>query len=372
MKSEFRIALRHSFLKRSSLVRFTKFLAIFSIAFAVAVMIIAQALSEGFSSEIREKILSNEPHIRIFQKDGSKIQNWQEIEEALRKRQDVISVESVFYESAFAVSYSGSSYCVLKGKGSVESVTIGRELAEKLQIKLNEPIQVFLFLESQVKSFQLKPAEIFKTGLYDYDASLIYVPKSLLEKESFGPNVLEIKIENVYSAEKTASEIRSILGNDFRTISWQESNQALFEALSLERTITFLIVSLLFFIASLNIATTLALLVNERRLDIAVLKVLGAKTKSLIMIFLFEGLILSCCGIAIGFFVGLLSCFLVNYFSLISLPASVYAISEVRLSLNARDAIFSLLISLAVSAIASVYPAFLASRLKPTQILRGL
>ncbi|MDW8303453.1 MAG: FtsX-like permease family protein [Acidobacteriota bacterium] len=352
--------------------RFTTFLAIFTTAFAVAVMILAMALSRGFSHQIQKAILENEPHVKIFRKDGESLDNWQFIKERLEYEEQIVSLEPLFYQGAFVFSDETSSYCVLKVTDSTKDAVIGAELAEKLKIQPNQKLKIFLFLNGQVKSFQMIPSKFIKTGLYDYDASLIQVPVDFLKGYGFKPNVLEVKLRDVFSSDEVASEIRKKLGDDFKVLSWQEANQTLFEALSLERKVAFLTVLLLFFIAGLNVATVLSLLVSERKLDIAVLRTCGAKTKSLLLIFLSEGLILSFLGAVIGLGMSFFLNFLVNYFELLHLPASVYTVSRISLRIEYEDVLLSVGVAVGFAVIASFYPAFTASRLKPAEILRRL
>ena len=156
----------------------------------------------------------------------------------------------------------------------------------------------------------------------------------------------------------------------FQVIDWQEANQPLFAALSLERKVSLAIISLIIFIAALNITTTLALLVNERRFDIAVLRTCGAKGKTLMLIFLLEGVLIGIIGIISGVILGLLVCFFGNYFKLISISAEVYSLSYIPFHINFFSVLLIALTALIICLLATVYPAYRASRLKPLDNLR--
>ena len=160
---------------------------------------------------------------------------------------------------------------------------------------------------------------------------------------------------------KTAEEIRAELGANFRVLDWQEANQPLFAALGLERKVALAIISLIIFIAALNITTTLALLVGERTLDIAVLRTCGATTRNLISIFLLEGLFLSFIGIFFGLFFGLLSCVIGNYFKLISLSNQVYSLKHIPFHLDFANISLIIFITFILCVAATVYPAYKAS-----------
>ncbi|MDQ2746590.1 MAG: FtsX-like permease family protein, partial [Acidobacteriota bacterium] len=130
------------------------------------------------------------------------------------------------------------------------------------------------------------------------------------------------------------------------------------------------IIGLIIFIAALNITTTLALLVNERRFDIAILRTCGATGKSLLTIFLLEGLLIGSIGISLGTISGLLGCFAANYFKLISLSAEVYSLNQITLKPTAAGVLPVICAAFALCLIATLYPARQASRIKPLENLR--
>jgi lipoprotein-releasing system permease protein len=182
---------------------------------------------------------------------------------------------------------------------------------------------------------------------------------------------LSVSVRDIYRAGETAREMRKILGNDFKVVDWQEANQPLFAALSLERKTVLAIISLIIFVAALNITTTLALLVNERKLDIAVLRTCGARAKTLIFIFLFEGLLLGFAGIFAGVGLGLLGCFLGNRFRIISLSEEVYSLSYIPFRPGFINILMIVSVAFLLCLAATVYPAFRASRVKPLENLRA-
>jgi len=158
---------------------------------------------------------------------------------------------------------------------------IGARLAEKLNLKIGDTAEI-LTLENQTPS-RIRIAGTFETGLYDYDSTWIYISPEkfarLRGKTEFTPTNLSISVKDIYKTDETAQKIRSELGENFKVVDWQEANRPLFAALSLERRVALAIISLIIFIAALNITTTLALLVNERRFDIAILRTCGARTR---------------------------------------------------------------------------------------------
>ena len=181
---------------------------------------------------------------------------------------------------------------------------------------------------------------------------------------------MSVSVKDIYRAGETANAIREILGDKFKVVDWREANQPLFAALSLERKVALAIIGLIIFIAALNITTTLALLVNERRLDMAILRTCGATTKSLTFIFLLEGFFLGFAGIVGGVIIGLLGCCLGNHFKLISLSAEVYSLNHISFAPTTANVLLIMFAVFLLCLAATVYPAWKASKIKPLENLR--
>ena len=162
----------------------------------------------------------------------------------------------------------------------------------------------------------------------------------------------------------------AVAGSSYTAVDWQEANRPLFSALALERRIGIIIIALIILIAALNITTTLILIVMERRRDIAILNAMGATTRSIMSVFVIEGAIVGVLGALIGVALGAIAIMLINRYQLISLPADVYSISNVPLSLHVRDFALAALVALVLSIVATIYPARAAARARPAEILR--
>lgn len=397
MSFEFKLAWRYFRARRKSLARFTSFVAVAGIAAGVASLIIAQSLARGFSDEMQNKILANTAHISVFPKDETEISDWQKIKADLEKIENVESVSATTYENSVIIGAVVKTYAILRVQSSkfkVQSqeeiedrirnskvqkseieISLGAILAEKIGLKAGDEARIITFAdETAPQTSVVRVAEIFQTGLYEYDATWIRISPEdfakLHQTSDFKPTILSVSVRNIYIANETAGEMRQKLGENFRIIDWQEANQPLFAALSLERKVALAIISLIIFVAALNITTTLALLVNERRLDIAILRTCGARTKNLIFVFLFEGLFLGFLGICGGIALGLLGCLAGNYFKIINLAAEVYSLRYIPFHPQPLNVLLTVLIAFLLCLAATVYPAFKASRIKPLENLR--
>lgn len=377
MKFELSLAIRYFRAKRQSLARFTALVAIVGIAVGVGSLILAQSLARGFQAEMQDKILANTAHITIFRQDGAEIQDYQQLKLNLEKVENVQKVEATTFESALIIGEKSTAYCVLRVVENLENnLAIGKELAEKTGLKIDDKAEIITTQNDSAKTSRVGVNATFQTGLYDYDSTWIYLSPTaynyILGKQTFYPTVLTLKLTDIYKATSTANLVRQNLSDEYKIIDWQEANQPLFAALSLEKKVSLAIISLIIFIAVLNITTTLALLVNERRLDIAILRTCGATTRNLITIFLLEGLFLAVIGIVTGLILGLSACFVANYFNLISLEKEVYSLNKITLQPNLMDVVLIVVTAFSLSLFATFYPAWKATKIKPLENLRAV
>lgn len=387
MRFELKLAWKYFRAKRKSLARFTSIVAVVGIAAGVASLIVAQSLARGFSDEMQAKILANTAHISVSASDGGEISDWRATKEKIENISGVQKVSPTTFANAVVIGEEATSYAILKVRDGAEvqsftnnsnplaEISVGARLAEKLNLKIGDKAEILTFEnQNSTKRTFLKVVEIFQTGLYEYDATWIYVaPETfayLADQAEFTPKILSVSVENIYAANETAQKIRNVLGENFRVVDWQEANRPLFAALSLERKVALAIISLIVFVAVLNITTTLALLAGERKLDIAILRTCGAQTKNLILIFLLEGLFLSFAGIFAGVALGLTACFLGNYFKIINISADVYSLSSIPFHPQLENILLIIFLTLLLCLAAVIFPAVKASRIKPLENLR--
>ena len=401
MPYEFFLAFRYLRSRhKRRLARVTAFAAIVGIAMGVAALIVAFALANGFRNEMRDKILQGTAHISILRSDGLPISNHESIAARVRQVSGVVDASPTTYDGALANGATGSTYVVLRGvdtatgrstlpsrwirEGSFEALfqskaddiipqgVIGNELATRLGVKTGDTIQLML-PNGANSSRRLKVAGIFSSGLFEFDSTWIYLPLETVSAFS-GANhaavVVSVQVANVDDVKSVAAAIRSNVGSDFRTVDWQDANQPLFSALALERRMGLFIIGLIIVIAVINITTMLILVVVERRRDIAILNALGATRPSVMALFLIEGGVVGAIGAVSGVVLGLVVCVIGNHYKLVSLPADVYSISNVPLTAGIREVVLSAVLAFALSVLATIYPALVASRLRPAETLR--
>ena len=264
---------------------------------------------------------------------------------------------------------------------NLPTVILGSELAARTGLHVGDVGQL-VSGESTLTPLGLVPryrrvrvAGIFRSGLYEYDAAWAYI--SLTVASSFSGNsntpaasVISIEVADIYDVARVSQRIRSSLGPAFTTVDWQEANRPLFAALALERRMGAIALALIILVATLNITTTLVLLVIERRADIAILTAMGARARSIMTVFIMEGAIIGSAGAILGIILGLAACLAGNRYKLVSLPADVYSLSNIPFHARSVDVALAALVALILTLIATIYPARAASSVRPAEALR--
>lgn len=400
MPYEIFLALRYLRSKhRGRLARVTVVAAVIGIAVGVASLVVAFALSNGFRDEMRAKILQGTSHLSVLRSDGLPVSESPALLNRIRAVKGVVSVYATTYDGALASSGNSSTYAVLRGidssvvprtwlqQGSFAALfdsnsnlnnspatVVGSDLAAKLGVSVNDTFQLIpAGASTSGTSRRVKVAGIFRSGLFEYDSTWVYLSLET-EKDFFGGNhaasLLSIEVDDVDQVKSIASEIRKELGSGYTTVDWQQANQPLFAALALERRMALFTIGMIIAIAVINIVTMLTLVVVERRRDIAVLNALGATRSSLMFVFVVEGALVGALGAALGGLLGVVACIVGNHYKLVSLPADVYSISHVPFNAHASEVLLSVFIAFVLSVVATFYPAREAARMKPVETLR--
>jgi len=362
----------------------------------VAALVVALALSNGFRDEMREKILEGTAHLSVLRSDGLPIESI-DVKNRILNVEGVVSASFTTYDGALARGPKGTAYAVMRGtenssgdraalrswlhNGSMFETTtlnepqavVGQELATRLGVGVGEVIQVIPASGGNSTPRRLRVTGIFKSGLFEYDSTWIYLPLEVVKAftgTSSGAAIVSVQIKNPDKVKAIAKQIKEVLGEGYSTIDWQQANQPLFSALALERRMGLFIIGLIVAVAVLNITTMLILVVVERRRDIAILSALGAKRRGVMLVFVIEGAIVGACGAVGGVVVGLLACALGNHYKIVSLSADVYSISTVPLNARLSETLIAGAIAFLMSVIATIYPARSAAKMKPVETLR--
>jgi lipoprotein-releasing system permease protein len=401
--------------RKQTLVSVISAISALGITAGVMALVIALALSSGFKEDIQSKIVGATSHINLLRLDSTPLIHFEELLDTLTRSSHVTGSAPAIFSQVFITSASRNQGAVLKGIDPVreraisdffsqiiegdphalekppyaavaeaplplENLIIGREMARALGVKIGSTLKVFtpmgkltpLGMTASEKTFRV--AAVFESGLWDYDANWAYSAlgpvQRLLSLPPDSASVLQFKTDDMEDVEAIADALRTEAGPGYTTTTWIDLNKPLFSALKLEKLVLFLTIGLIVFVASLNIVTTLIMMVLERQGDIAILTAMGATPKTIMHVFMLQGLIIGLAGTIMGSVMGVGACWFLDVHRLIKLQAEVYSIPYVPFHVKAWDVVLVDSTALLISFLATLYPARRASRLDPVEVLR--
>jgi lipoprotein-releasing system permease protein len=383
-------------------------LSIAGVTVGVMALIVVIAVMTGFEYDLKSRILGVESHIVIMRHNGP-FSDYRNILEHVENTDGVEAATPFINSQVILRSSLSLSGAVLRGidpdsadrviknldKVSLKnlketdqrkstsiampSIILGKELAKNLGVMQGDPVHLIsprgmispIGHIPTMKRF--KVAGLFESGMYEYDRSLAYMHiKDAQKILRMGDSVngIEVRVNDIYNARNIAGRIVKELGFQYWARDWMQMNQNLFSALKLEKTVMFIILALIVLVAAFNIASTLIMMVMEKTKDIAILKAMGATDKSIRKIFVFKGIVIGSIGTILGVCLGFILCTVLKYYQFIELPGDVYYITTLPVKLELLDVVIIASAAMAISFLATLYPARQASKLDPVEAIR--
>jgi lipoprotein-releasing system permease protein len=220
---------------------------------------------------------------------------------------------------------------------------------------------------------QYKVVGIFRSGMYEYDANLAYLTLGGAEDlYGLGQQITGygLRLESLDATTSAMRRLQELFGNEFSVRSWQDLNRNLFAAMKLERTMMFIIMTLIILVASFTIISNLLLLTIEKAREIGILQALGASPRQIAKIFLLNGFMLGGSGVGLGLLLGTGICAFLKRYPVIRLPADVYYVDKLPIRLSASTVESVALCAFGLVMISILYPARKASQMDPVQAIR--
>ncbi len=383
-------------------------LSIAGVTVGVMALIVVIAVMTGFEYDLKSRILGVESHIVIMRHNGP-FSDYRNILEHVENTDGVEAATPFINSQVILRSSLSLSGAVLRGidpdsadrviknldKVSLKnlketdqrkstsiampSIILGKELAKNLGVMQGDPVHLIsprgmispIGHIPTMKRFKM--AGLFESGMYEYDRSLAYMHiKDAQKILRMGDSVngIEVRVNDIYNARNIAGRIVKELGFQYWARDWMQMNQNLFSALKLEKTVMFIILALIVLVAAFNIASTLIMMVMEKTKDIAILKAMGATDKSIRKIFVFKGIVIGSIGTILGVCLGFILCTVLKYYQFIELPGDVYYITTLPVKLELLDVVIIASAAMAISFLATLYPARQASKLDPVEAIR--
>jgi lipoprotein-releasing system permease protein len=368
----------------------------------VAALIVVLAVMTGFQDGIRDRIISANPHLLVFQGGGSLVRA-EAVTAKVRQVRGVRSAAPFVLQQALFTGPGGAAHGgVVRGvdladpgvrravnaqlrAGSLEpllggggGLLLGVGLARTLGVVPGEAVTLIspkgaLTAVGMVpKMRRYAVAGVIEVGMWEYDSSLAYL--SLPAAQEFaglpGTTGIEVMLDDPFAAKKVGAAVAAALGSPFWVRDWMDMNRNLFAALQLEKLALFVIVTIIVLVAAFAIIGHLVLLVAEKRKEIGILKAIGATGRSITSVFCAVGMTIGVVGTLAGSVVGLALIWIQNTYKVIRLAGDVYQIDHLPMKLTPGDFLLVVGATLLLSFLATIVPARRAGSLPPVDVLR--
>jgi lipoprotein-releasing system permease protein len=403
------IGLRYTRAKRrNQFISFISTVSIVCISISVIALITVMSVMNGFDYQMQSRILGAISHATVSGV-GESVQDWPHALKLAEANPHVLGaapyVETEAYLNARrssgalvrGIEPSQEPKVVDIGKHMVEgklgdltpgswNIILGRELAMTLGVTVGDRVTMIvqqlraspIGSVPRMRSFHV--VGTFELGMEQFDSGLALVNMTDAEKlnDLSGPTGIRLRLDDLFNARPVATELADRLGQVYRVQTWMDTNANLFAALSMEKMVMFIILSLIILVAVINLISMLMMLVTDKQADIAILRTLGATPRSIMGTFMVQGLLVGFVGIGFGVGLGSLLSWklpgiikwIERIFHVTFLSPDVYYISEVPSRLDWHDVGWVALLTFAFSLLATLYPAWRASRTQPAQALR--
>ena len=379
------------------------------IMLGVATLIIVMAVMNGFRKELLNKILGLNGHL-LVQPLEAPLTDWETVAERISKVPGVRLAVPIVEGQALASSPFNSAGVLVRGmhgadvaalpsignnikQGSLEGfdeaqgVAIGRRLADQLSLRTGDNVTLVapkgavtpMGTTPRIKAYRI--VAVFEIGMSEYDASFVFLP--LPEAQAYfnragDVSAIEVYTDNPDRIDRYRTLAAEAAGRPIFMIDWRQRNATFFNALQVERNVMFLILTLIVLVAALNIVSGLIMLVKDKGSDIAILRTMGASQGSILRIFLITGASIGVVGTVVGLLLGTLIClniesirqFLSWLTSTELFSPELYFLSRLPADMDFKETTAVVVMALALSLLATLYPSWRAARLDPVEALR--
>ena len=420
MSYELFVSLRHLKAKRAQkFISLNTWISVGGVALGVMALIVVIAVMSGFGKDLRDKILGTNSHVVVTNIAQTGMADYEAIIKTILQAEGVNAAAPFILNQVMLTFGSNSSGVVVRGvdpereagvsdleknliQGNLEmlevakaasgksrraGIILGKELAHRLRVQRGDTVSMIspasrvtpMGLVPKIKLFQV--VGFFESGMFEYDSNLAFISIHAAQKffsmkgEVSG---IEIQVKDIEKADQVAKEIQDTLGFPYYARDWMRMNKNLFSALRLEKIVMFIILILIILVAAFNIVSTLFMVVMEKSKEIAILKSMGATRTSIMKIFSFQGLIIGVTGTVIGCIGGFsivpnlneIVGFIENLFGITAFPSDVYYLDKLPSEIQYFDSFIIVIFSILICFLASLYPAWRASRMDPVEGLR--
>jgi lipoprotein-releasing system permease protein len=383
-------------------------ISVVGVAAGVMALVIALAINNGFSRTLERSLLGATAPVSILQKEngGEGISGWENIAQKVARLPHVTSASPGLYDGGYLSGPVNGSGVEIKGiqvdaktpppdallhlksgsldalhsePGELPGIILGSRLAQTVGAVVGKPVQLIV-PNREITPFGMQPgyvrlrvAGVFESGFFDFDMYWAFMSLQDTQK-AFAlddvVNSIELKLDDIYQASSVAAAAEQVIGKDLGATTWEEQNRQLRNALRMERVVTAVTIFLIQIVAALNILIALMMMVMEKHRDIAILMSMGARVRQIRNIFVYEGAMIGGVGTSIGLVLGYSLSYFANRYRWLPLDAQVYSLSFVPFEPRWTDGVWIAAAAVIVSLVATLYPAYSATRIDPVEALR--
>jgi lipoprotein-releasing system permease protein len=410
---EFSIAWRYLRSRRGSkLLSFISVIAIVGVVVGVSALIVVMGVMNGLQRDLREKILIGSPDIRVLSFGADmRIDDWQSVLKRVQAEPGVVAAGPFVMTQCLVNaghSYMEGGYVVgippqtrdapevtdirrratigdfrfASSDGQGRGIALGKLVAGRLNAFVGDTVTLVCLGKGEINPVTGQPVPltmrfevtgVFDTGMYEYDNAYMYVALPVAQElAGLGAGVtgIEVKTRNRWDAKDVGEQIAKTLQFPYRTVDWQEQNKSLFQALKLEKLGMGLILLLIVLVAAFNIVSNLTMVVADKTREIGILKAMGMTSSSVRRVFFTQGLVIGLVGTLLGVLLGIVASLALGKYQFIKLNPEIYFIDHLPVATEALDIVMTIVASIGIAAVATLYPAMQAARLYPIEAIR--
>jgi lipoprotein-releasing system permease protein len=410
---ELAIAWRYLRSRRGSkLLSFISVIAIVGVVVGVSALIVVMGVMNGLQRDLREKILIGSPDIRVLSFGADmRIDDWQTILRKVQAEPGVVTAGPFVMTQCLVNaghSYMEGGYVVglppqtrdapevtdirrratigdfrfASSDGAGRGIALGKLVAGRLNAFVGDTVTLVCLGKGEINAVTGQPVPltmrfevtgVFDTGMYEYDNAYMYVSLPVAQElAGLGTGVtgIEVRTRNRWDAKEVGDQLAKKLEFPYRTVDWQEQNKSLFQALKLEKLGMSLILLLIVLVAAFNIVSNLTMVVADKTREIGILKAMGMTSTSVRRIFFTQGLVIGIVGTLLGVMLGIAASLALGKYQFIKLNPEIYFIDHLPVATEVADIFFTIVASIGIAAIATLYPSNQAARLYPIEAIR--